>query len=60
MKKDIIAMTRKQFRRYQVIQETIDGHLTVSEAAEALGLSTRQIKRLKKGVKLDDAAAIIH
>lgn len=53
-------MTRSQFRRYQVIQEVIDGHLTISEASLALGLSPRQIKRLKKGVQLDEAVAIIH
>ena len=53
-------MSRKQFRRYQVIQATIDGNTTIAQASQALGLSTRQILRLKKGVKQDGASAIIH
>lgn len=53
-------MTRTQFRRYQLIQEIIDGQMTINAAAEILGLSPRQVKRLKKGVELDDAAALIH
>lgn len=60
MNKEYITMTKEQFRRYQVVQAAIDGKVTVSEAAQALGLSTRQIKRLKKGVKTDGANAIIH
>lgn len=53
-------MSKEQFRRYQVIQATVDGKTTILEASQALGLSTRQILRLKKGVKSDGASAIIH
>lgn len=60
MDKGKITMTEKQLRRYQVIQAVIDGNVTVNEAANALGLSTRQILRLKKGVKLGGASAVIH
>ena len=53
-------MSKEQFRRYQVIQAAVDGKTTISEASQALGLSIRQILRLKKGVKSDGASAIIH
>lgn len=53
-------MTKEQFRKYQVIQAAVDGNMTVSEASQALGLSSRQILRLKKGVKSDGASAVIH
>ncbi|GAW32900.1 helix-turn-helix domain-containing protein, partial [Carboxydocella sp. JDF658] len=43
-------MTQEQLNRYKVISSLIDGKLSISEAAMSLGLSERQIKRLKKGV----------
>ncbi len=43
-------MTQKQLNRYKVISMTIEGKITTREAAESLGLSERQIIRLKKGV----------
>lgn len=60
MRQDVITMTQKQLNRYGVLMKTIDGSLTVREAAEALNLSTRQIKRLKKEVSAGGAAALIH
>ena len=53
-------MTKKQLNRYEVINNANAGIITVSEASEALGLSERQIKRLKKNVREGGAAAIIH
>ena len=53
-------MSTKQLRRYEVITKAIGGSLTVKEAAETLGLSERQIKRLKHEVKEGGAAALIH
>jgi len=43
-------MSQKQLNRYTVISQLIEGNLTTQEAAERLGLSERQVKRLKKGV----------
>ena len=53
-------MTKKQLNRYEVINRANAGLITVKEAAEALGLSERQIKRLKKKVREEGAAAVIH
>lgn len=53
-------MTRKQFQRYETICRTLDGSMTVKEAADILNLSTRQIQRLKKEVDAKGPAALIH
>ena len=60
MKEEKIKMSQKQLKRYEVISKTIDGFITVSEASDVLGLSERQIKRLKKKVKDFGVAALIH
>lgn len=53
-------MTQKQLNRYKAISMTIEGKITIREAAESLGLSERQIKRLKKGVMEQGPAFLIH
>ena len=53
-------MSQKQLNRYVIISKLTDKQLTVKEAAISLGLSTRQILRLKKGVKTSGANALIH
>jgi transposase len=57
---DVIIMTRKEMTRYDVIRKAIGGVVTVKEAAEALGMSERQVKRLKKKVGEGGAGALIH
>jgi len=53
-------MSQKQLSRYVTISGLIEEKLTVKEAAISLGLSTRQILRLKKGVKTAGVNALIH
>lgn len=53
-------MTQKQLVRFDIINKAISGFITVDEAAQALGLSRRQIQRLKKEVKEYGAAALVH
>ena len=60
MKKEVtLRMTQKQINRYHVIMDSLEGKLTVA-AAEALGISERQMTRLRKGVKEEGAAFLIH
>jgi len=40
--------------------KSLEGKITVSEAAAAIGLSERQVKRLRKGVREEGAAFLIH
>ncbi|MFY9213400.1 MAG: ISNCY family transposase [Tissierellaceae bacterium] len=60
MRKEIFNMTQKEITRLRVINQTIDQVLTIREAAELLGLSERQVLRLKKGVKNEGPSFIIH
>ncbi|MGF6536879.1 ISNCY family transposase [Paraburkholderia youngii] len=41
-----ITMTMRELDRFKVIQDVADGKLKLSRAAERLGLTTRQIRRL--------------
>ena len=61
MNKEVLyPMSQKQLNRYVTISKLTDKQLTVKEAAISLGLSTRQILRLKKGVKTYGANVLIH
>jgi transposase len=43
-----------------VVQLSIEGHQTVSEAAQLLGLSLRQIKRLRQKFKAHGVEGVLH
>ena len=53
-------MSKKQLRRYEVLEKAIAGFITVQEASSVLCLSGRQIKRLKKKVREEGATGVIH
>ena len=53
-------MTQDERNNLYVARCLIDGKMTVSEAAELLSLSERQVKRIKKGVKEQGEAFVIH
>jgi len=43
----VIELSQKELQRVKVIENAVEGRLTVRQAAELLGLSQRQVKRLK-------------
>jgi len=53
-------MTEKEMARLKVAERLVEGEITIKDAAEVLGLSTRQVIRIKKGVKLKGPIAVIH
>lgn len=53
-------MLQEQLNRYVVIQRSLEGAISVEDAAAALNLSTRQVIRLRNGVRENGAAALIH
>ena len=53
-------MSQRELQKYKVIRMAIEGKITVREAAEVLGLSTRQVKRLKQSVRERGAKGVIH
>jgi len=60
MHKDIIAMTRQELERYQVIEGTLRRDVTQAKAGELLGLSERHIRRLVKRVRLKGIRGLVH
>lgn len=53
-------MTQKERNKLYVARCLLDGKMTIKEAAEILGLSERQVIRIKKGVKEHGEAFVIH
>ena len=60
MKKGWITLSQEQLKTYKVINSFIDKQITRDQAAQLLGLSTRQISRLKKGIVTSGAESLIH
>lgn len=60
VRKDIIAMSQRELQRLHVVRKAIDRQLTQDSAADILGLSTRQIKRIAKRVREEGDAGIAH
>src|SRR5579872_4143378 len=55
-----MELTSKEKEKYQIIQDCIDGKLTKSQAAVMLGISPRQIKRLKAKVREEGQEGVVH
>jgi transposase len=60
MRGEHFSLSAKEARRVYVMEQVLDGKLTIKLAAELLGLSERQVKRLKKGTKEKGVAALMH
>jgi len=58
--KDIIVMSQKEVKRVPVIHNVITGQITQIEAANILGITDRQIRRLTKEVKEKGDIGLIH
>lgn len=57
---DILRMSREELKRLSVIQKVLRKELKQKKAAELLGVSIRQIKRLAKRVRREGEKGIIH
>lgn len=53
-------MSAKEFDRIPILKKLVKGKMTTAKAAEILGLSTRQVKRIKKRFKQSGAQGIVH
>ena len=58
--KDILMMSRKEIKRYQVIRKVLDKQIKQKEVAEYFRLSPRQVRRIVKRVKEQGEQGIIH
>lgn len=55
-----ITLSEKDIFKFETVTKLINGSITISQAREQLGLSTRQIKRLKRRVADSGASGIVH
>ena len=53
-------MSQKQLQRIVVIENAVAGRVNVAEAAEALGRSARQVKRLKQQFDCSEPSWVLH
>jgi transposase len=60
MNKQRVIMTSKELKRLQVVQEMSTSRITGAQAAELLGLSVRQVRRLVARYREQGAAGLAH
>ena len=53
-------MSEKQWRRLDVVERIERGEMTVAEGAVALGISARQMKRIRKRIVRDGVEGVVH
>ncbi|PIQ43277.1 MAG: transposase [Gammaproteobacteria bacterium CG11_big_fil_rev_8_21_14_0_20_46_22] len=56
---EILTLSQKELTRLEVLEKVIQKQMKQAAAAEILGLSIRQIKRLKQAYKRDGAVALL-
>ena len=57
---DLLVMGRHEAQRLRVVQSAIDGKLSNQAAAERLGISRSQFKRLRRQVRERGEEGVIH
>lgn len=60
VRKDIIEMSTEEIRRAGVLEETKKSRITQKRAAEIIGISERQVRRLLRKVRKEGIESIIH
>ena len=53
-------MSQRQWKRLDAVERIGRGTLTVREAAEVLGLSQRQVRRVRRAVEKHGAKGVVH
>lgn len=53
-------MSERQWKRWDAVERLERGALTTGEAAEVLGLSVRQVRRLRRAVEKRGRAGVVH
>jgi len=56
----LITMTNKEAKRYEIIKDLLAKKIDGTEASKLLGLCVRQVKRIKASVKNIGIAVVIH
>ena len=58
--KDMITMSRRETKRLHIIHQALDRRITQAKAAEIVGLSSRQLRRMVKRVREEGDDGIRH
>jgi transposase len=56
----VLSLTMEEAGRYEIISQVNEGYLKVKEAADILGLSQRQVYRIKARVQREGLKGVIH
>jgi transposase len=56
----LVIMSHKEIHRLEIIQRVVEGRLYQSEAAEQLGISERQVRRLQRSYEGSGALGLVH
>lgn len=60
VERDMLLMHRRELARLKVIEEVLEKRLTQVKAGQLLGLSDRQIRRIKEAVRTHGECGVIH
>ena len=60
MQEDVIIVKRQEEKRALALNRVLAGEWTMGEAAEAVGLSVRQLRRLKVAYEEEGIRALVH
>src|SRR5256885_17170331 len=60
MQEDVIIVKRQEEKRALALNRVLAGEWTMGEAAEAVGLSVRQLRRLKGAYEEGGIRALVH
>jgi transposase len=55
-----VTLSQEQLQRIKVMENVVEGRIGIREAAELLGLSRRQVKRLKKRYRRESVDWVYH
>lgn len=58
--KDMIIMSQKESNRLYVIRQAIDKVIKQHQAAEILGLTDRQVRRIARSIRLEGSTGVCH
>ena len=53
-------LSKKERKKYKIITKLIDGEINGTEAAEKLGITTRQVRNLKRQVLNEGEEGVVH
>ena len=55
-----LRVSQRELRRMHVVQLTLEGRETVRRGAKLLGISARQMKRLRRKMRKGGVAGLVH